>query len=201
MKKRPKSKSNNLIDTFFNVILIIKPYRFETALPIETVIENLQSMSGGWQIGLREWQIRMRIEQVYDQYAVNIDGCYSPSSALIGSTMTVFSEADGKSIIVGEVHLSKLSALFLFVSLIIAAYIIVSGPPSEDIGRHLLSFLLFSSVPIYYLVHLLVVRNKLLGRIQTTTVSPHPHVLEQSQSTENRMDLYSNEAETQTQVQ
>lgn len=206
MTQKRKPKSSSPLDVLFDNVLFVKRYRFETSLPINIIVEQLNAISGDWDVWrMLKLRVNVKSELVYDQYTFDIEVSDNGMTAMFANAKTTIYPDNDKTVIVGEAHLNPMSMLLALWSVVITAYITISAAHTTGIALRLGIFILFVLPPVYLFIRLIVTRNLLIRRIETiclpnnaVSVDKQPN---QAQSSDNILELEADDPETQTQVQ
>jgi len=163
-KRKPKNQ-NPIVDQFFNNILFVKGYTFETSLPLQTVTERLYGLKdekSGWLI--RRSRYFIEIENLYGQANFDIRAKDRQHRYTIThATGTAYSSDNGGTVVEGEIRFGVVYFLMFMLSILWVVFIFQYF--GLGFSAWLIGFALIS--PTFTFGHMLYKRQQLINSIQT----------------------------------
>ena len=163
MSKKRKPKSNSLADIFFNNILFVKHYTFETPLPIYTVMERLHELSDekhGWLN--RKSRYSVASKDMVDYYELDIRAKDRRHQYTIthATGIVEFMEQDGTRI-EGEIRFGVVYFFMLIVSVMWMFFVL------QYFGLRfplwLMGFMMIT--PTFTFIHMFYKRHQLINKM------------------------------------
>lgn len=164
MSQKRKPKSNSLVDQFFNNVLFVKRYTFETSLPMYTVTNRLHELSDeqhGWLNNKSRYIVDS--EDRYDHHTFEIRAKDRQQRYTITHAMgTVHSADHGGTVVEGEIRFGVVYFFLLMISILWLFFIF------QYFGVQYPIWLmgLFMLSPTFTFVHMFRKRRQLIKSIQ-----------------------------------
>lgn len=165
MTLKRKPNSNSLVDGFFNTILFVKRYTFETSLPIDIAMIRLYELSDekhGWLNRKSRYtveSVQFNKDHEFDIRAKDRQHQYTITHA----TGLAHSTDTGDTLIEGEIRFGVVYFFMLMLSILWMFFVI------QFVGVHLpiwmIAFLMI--MPTFTFVHMIYKRNQLINKIQS----------------------------------
>jgi hypothetical protein len=165
MTPKRKPKSNSLIDVFFNNILFVKRYTFETPLHMYTVMTRLHELSDekhGWLS--RKSRFIVESEESHEHYVFDIRAKDRRHQYTIShATGTAYSTDSNGAIIEGEIRFGVVYFFMLLLSVLWMFFVF------QYFGLHFSMWILgFAMItPTFTFVHMFYKRKQLISKIQS----------------------------------
>lgn len=156
-----KPKSSNGIDQFFDILLFVKRYRYETSLPVPVATKRLNNLS----LELRGWLIRKPHYQITSEYNYDhqkLDIRSKDSHYTVVHSIMTLTEQDDTTIVEGEIRIG-VAYLFLMILSIIWLLLIF-----QLVAGFLPDWVIWLSmvVPFYNFVHVFYEHRRLFNNIK-----------------------------------